>query len=60
MIDEDVLKIVLNDKTFGQREAADIVEVDLVCFVWLVLGRYEPKRNLPIAKMEDGIVMLMM
>lgn len=25
MIDEDVLKIVLNDKTFGQREAADIV-----------------------------------
>lgn len=25
MINEDVLKIVLNDKTFGQREAADIV-----------------------------------
>ena len=25
MINEEVLKIVLNDKTFGQREAADIV-----------------------------------
>ena len=25
MINEDVLKIVLNNKTFGQREAADIV-----------------------------------
>lgn len=25
MINEDVLKIVLNDKSFGQREAASIV-----------------------------------
>lgn len=25
MLNDDVLKIVLNDKTFGQREAADIV-----------------------------------
>lgn len=25
MLNEDVLKIVLNDKTFGQREAASIV-----------------------------------
>lgn len=25
MISEEVLKIVLNNKTFGQREAADIV-----------------------------------
>ncbi len=25
MIDEEVLKVVLNDKTFGQREASDIV-----------------------------------
>lgn len=25
MLNEDALKIVLNDKTFGQREAADIV-----------------------------------
>ena len=25
MINEEILKIVLNDKTFGQREAADIV-----------------------------------
>ena len=24
-LNDDVLKIVLNDKTFGQREAADIV-----------------------------------
>lgn len=24
-MNEDILKIVLNDKTFGQREAADIV-----------------------------------
>ena len=60
MIDEDVLKIVLNDKTFGQREAADIVGGRSRSFVWLVLGRYEPKRNLPIAKMEDGIAMLTM
>ena len=27
MISEEVLKIVLNNKTFGQREAADIVEI---------------------------------
>lgn len=25
MLDENVLKVVLNDKTFGQREAASIV-----------------------------------
>ena len=25
MLNEETLKIVLNDKTFGQREAADIV-----------------------------------
>lgn len=25
MLNEEALKIVLNDKTFGQREAADIV-----------------------------------
>ncbi len=25
MLDENILKIVLNNKTFGQREAADIV-----------------------------------
>ena len=30
MLNEEVLKIVLNDKTFGQREAATIVGLSLI------------------------------
>lgn len=60
MINEDVLKIVLNNKTFGQREAADIVGGRGRLFRLVGSGAIRAEKNRQTVKMVDGIAMLMM
>lgn len=54
MLNEEVLKIVLNDKTFGQREAATIVGGRGRLFRLVGSGAIRAERNLPTGRTEDG------
>lgn len=58
MLNETILSVVLNDKTFGQREAADIVGGRGRLFRLVKIGAIRAKKIPEPAKMEDGIVML--
>ena len=60
MLNEAILKIVLNDKTFSQREAEKIVGSRSRLFEQLGMGLSVQRRNRQIDKTEDGIVMLTM
>lgn len=60
MINEEVLKIVLNDKTFGQREAADIVGGRGRLFRLVGSGDIRAEKYLLTDKMVGGIAMPMM
>lgn len=60
MINEEVLKIVLNDKTFGQREAADIVGGRGRLFRLVGSGDIRAEKIPPNRQMVGGIAMPMM
>lgn len=60
MLNEAILKIVLNDKTFSQREAEKIVGSRNRLFELVGNGSIRQRRNRQIDKTEDGIVMLTM
>lgn len=60
MLNEAILKIVLNDKTFSQREAEKIVGSRNRLFELVGNGLSVQRRNRQIDKTEDGIVMLTM
>lgn len=59
MVNEEVLKIVLNDKTFGRDQAADIVGglSRLIDLIGKGLIRAKSER---ISRMGNGSVMLTM
>lgn len=60
MLNEEVLKIVLNDKTFSQREAEKIVGSRGRLFDLVGKGAIRAEKNRPIVKMVDGSVTPMM
>ena len=57
MLNEEVLKIVLNDKTFSQRESEKIVGSRSRLFDLVGKGKFVQRKNQPIDKTEGGSVM---